>query len=103
MDTQDERREYKRYPFVAHVLIDGMKLCPSSDISEGGLFVSAIQHFQENDIVDVTIPHKEKTVMLKARVRYYQFGIGMGLMFSDLNDTQRAQITELIESIAVSS
>jgi hypothetical protein len=103
MDTQGERREYKRYPFMENILIDGVKVCRSTDISEGGLFVTAIQHFEENDLIDVTISFREWTVMVKGQVRYYQFGIGMGIMFVDLTDEQRAQIMEIIEDIAVIS
>jgi hypothetical protein len=103
MDAQDERREYNRYPFTENILIDGMKVCRSTDISEGGLFVSAIQHFEENDLIDVTISFREWTVMVKGQVRYYQFGIGMGIRFIDLTDEQRAQIMEIIEAITVTS
>jgi len=103
MDTQGERREYIRYPFMENILIDGVKVCRSTDISEGGLFVSAIQHFEENDLIDVTISFREWTVMVKGRVRYYQYGIGMGIMFVDLTDEQRAQITEIIGAITVTS
>ena len=103
MDTQGERREYKRYPFMENILIDGVKVCRSTDISEGGLFVSAIQHFEENDLIDVTISYKDWTLMVKGQVRYYQYGIGMGIMFVDLTDDQRAQIMEIIEAITVPS
>ena len=103
MDTQDERREYKRYPFMENILIDGVKVCRSTDISEGGLFVSAIQHFEENDLIDVTISYKDWTLMVKGQVRYYQYGIGMGIMFVDLTDDQRAQIMEIIEAITAPS
>jgi len=103
MDTQGERREYKRYPFMENILIDGVKVCRSTDISEGGLFVSAIQHFEENDLIDVTISYKDWTLMVKGQVRYYQYGIGMGIMFVDLTDDQRAQIMEIIEAITAPS
>lgn len=103
MDARGERREYTRYPFMENILIDGVKVCRSTDISEGGLFVSAIQHFEENDLIDVTISYKDWTLMVKGQVRYYQYGIGMGIMFVDLTDDQRAQIMEIIEDITVPS
>ncbi len=103
MDSQDERRYYRRYPFTENILIDGMKICRSTDISEGGIFVTAIQHFEENELIDITIPFKDCTTKLKGRVRYYQFGIGMGIMFVDLTDEQREQLMKIIEDITVTS
>jgi hypothetical protein len=99
MNDQDkkERRKYKRFPFREDILIDGTILCTSNDISEGGLYVSAIQYFEENSIVNVSIPFKEKKLTIKARVQYCQSGIGTGLMFVGLSDEQKAEIKELIE------
>ena len=103
MNTQDENRAYERYPFREDILIDGTKLCSSTDISEGGLFVSAIQHFEENDVIEVTIPFRGAKIIVKALVKYYQFGIGMGIMFIDLSEQQKAQIKELLASLTGSS
>ena len=103
MDTQNEHRGYKRYPFREHILIDGTKLCTTTDICEGGLFVSAIQYFDENSVIEVTIPFRGAKLMFKAVVKYYQYGIGMGIMFIDLSEDQKAQIKEIIASIAESS
>ncbi|RPI37657.1 MAG: PilZ domain-containing protein [Nitrospiraceae bacterium] len=103
MDIQSERREYKRYPFTENILIDGVKSCQSTDISEGGLFVSAIQHFEKNDLIDFTISFKNWTVMINGQIRYYQYGIGMGIMFIDLTEDQKAQIKKIIEAIPATS
>jgi len=97
-----ERRKHKRLPFREDILVDGTKLCTSTDISEGGLFVSAIQYFEEGNVVEVTIPLGEEKITVKAQVKYCQPGIGVGIVFIELNDEQRTKIRELVESIAKS-
>ena len=94
------QRKHKRVPFREDMLIDGQKSCSSTDISEGGLFVSAIQYFEQGDVIEVSIPIKGEKITVKAQVKYCQQGIGMGIMFVDLNDEQKAKLRELIESIA---
>jgi hypothetical protein len=99
-EMTEERRKCTRFPFREDIIIDGTSLCSSTDISEGGLYVSAIQHFDQNSIVDVTLPFKGQKITFKARVQYCQPGIGMGLMFVNLNSEQRAILKELLESAA---
>jgi CheY-like chemotaxis protein len=69
------------------------------DISEIGLYISAMQYYENNSVIDITIPFKGGKLTVKAQVRHCQPGIGMGVMFVDLNAEQRAKIKELIESI----
>jgi Tfp pilus assembly protein PilZ len=77
-----------------------MHFCTSGDISEGGIFVSAIQYFEEGNVVELSIPVREGKITVKAQVKYAQPGIGAGVMFIDLNDEQRAKIKEVVENIA---
>jgi hypothetical protein len=95
----EERRKYTRYPFREDILIDGTKLCSSMDICEGGMFVSAIQYFQKNSIIDITIPVNKQKITVKGQVQYCDPGIGMGVQFIALNDEQKALIKELIDRI----
>lgn len=95
-----ERRKYTRYPFREDILIDGTRMCTCSDISEGGLYVSAIQHFEEKGVIEVSIPFRDDKITVKAQVQYCEPGIGMGIMFLELNDDQTALLKELIESIS---
>jgi Tfp pilus assembly protein PilZ len=95
-----ERRKSERLPFREDVVVDGAKLCTSNDISEGGLFVSAIQIFEVDDVIEVSIPLKGDKVTVKAKVKYCQPGIGMGIMFIDLNDEQKKRILELMGNIS---
>ncbi len=94
-----ELRKHNRFPFRKDITIDGAKLCSSMDISEGGLYISAMQYFEENSIIDISIPLKEDELTVKAQVKYCQQGMGMGIMFIDLNDKQRAKVKKLIENV----
>ena len=94
-----ERRKRDRVPFREDILVDGIRLCTSTEISEGGLFVSALQYFEEGNVVEVSIPLRDGKITVKAQVKYSQPGIGAGLIFIDLNDEQRAKIKELVENI----
>lgn len=99
LSSEQERRKYERFPFREDILVDGTKQCTIMDISEGGLYVSAIQHFEENSVIEVAIPFKGGKLTVKAQVRYCQPGIGMGIELVDLNDEQRTKIKELIGNI----
>jgi hypothetical protein len=101
VDNQDkeERRKYERFLFREDILIDGARMCTSMDISEIGLYISTIQSYENNSVINITIPFRGDKLTVKARVRHCQPGIGMGFIFVDLNAEQRAKIKELIESI----
>lgn len=101
--NSEDHRKYKRFPFIEEILVDGINKCTSADISEGGLFISTIQGFEENQMIDLVIPAKGEEIFVKARVTYCQPGIGAGLAFIDADDTVRAKIRELIESIVPKS
>jgi hypothetical protein len=105
MNIQDSKdlRKYKRLQFREHILVDGSKRCTSTDISEGGIFVSAIQYFEENSIVEISIPFNEATIHVKGQVQFYQAGIGIGIRFIELSDKQRAQIHELLKGLMQTS
>jgi hypothetical protein len=95
---QQEHRKHERVPFREEVLIDGVRVSTSLDISEEGLYISGIQSYEEQSFIEVTIPFKEEKLQIKAQVRYCQPGIGIGVVFIDLNDEQRTKIRELISS-----
>jgi hypothetical protein len=101
MDDKDKKecRKCERYHLREDILIEDTITCVSSHISENGLYVCMIQPLEKDRIIDVTIPFKGRKIIVKARVLYSHPGIGMGLIFIDLNDEQRSMIIELIKSI----
>jgi CheY-like chemotaxis protein len=98
-EEKQERRQYERFSFRKDILIDGTKTCSTMDISEGGLYISTIQPYENNTVIKVTIPLKEEKLTIKATVCHCQPGVGMGVRFIDLNAQQKAKIKELINSL----
>ena len=95
---RNERRHDERFPFIADVVLDGSRRCAISDISEGGIYISAIQAFEEGAIMDVTIPFRGEEVKVKGQIRHSQQGIGVGIMFVDLDDKQKEKVREMVEA-----
>jgi hypothetical protein len=100
MNKQDkeDKRKNKRYHFRENIMIDNMMVKGTCiDISEGGLYISTLQNFEENNVISVSIPFRGKKVTLKGQVQHFDPGIGIGIKFIDLNDKQTAIIKELIK------
>jgi hypothetical protein len=99
MHDEEERRKNERIPFREHILIDGVRPTTSIDISEGGIYLSSIQFFEENTVVTISIPFQGETFDVKGKIQFYQPGIGLGIMFIDLTDEQRTKIKKIISSL----
>lgn len=93
------QRKHPRFPFIEDVLVDGTQRCTTSDISEGGLYISAMQAFEEGNVIEVTLLLKGEKITAKANVRHCQPGIGLGIMFIGLSDDQKVKIKEFIENL----
>lgn len=98
-EDEKERRKCERFSFVEDIVLNGTTMSTTMDISEGGFYISSLQPYEKNSVIDVSIPFKGEKVTFKAQVQYCQPGIGIGVIFIDLNDKQKAKIKELIESI----
>jgi CheY-like chemotaxis protein len=101
MDAEEkqELRKQQRIPITGKLLVDIRKDFQCIDISEGGLYFSTGNIFAENSFFDVTIPFKNKKVTVKAQIRHFQPGVGVGIEFIDVSDSQRAVIKEIVESM----
>jgi len=97
-DRNERRKE--RFPYNQDILIDGVLLFRSIDISEGGLYVYTGRSFIQGSVVNVTLPFKDSPLTVRARVRHNQRGVGMGLMFTDLSPEQKAMIRERVNELA---
>jgi CheY-like chemotaxis protein len=98
-EEKKEHRKHQRIPLREEFLVDVRKDFKCVDISEGGLYFSTGNIFEENSFFDVTIPFKNKKITVKAQIRHFQPGIGVGVEFIDVSDSQRATIKEIIASI----
>jgi len=97
------QREYQRYPFQEDIVINNAVSCMSNNIGENGLSVSTLQSFVENSIITVNIPFQGEKISVRAKVRYCQVGIGMGIEFIDLSNEQETKINSIIEHLKSSS
>ena len=102
-DHIENKRMSQRFPFREDVLIDGARQCTCNDISEGGIYISAIQIFDEGEIIDISVPFRDERIMVKGQIKYFEQGIGMGVMFYDLNDKQKAKIKTLVDLVSANS
>jgi hypothetical protein len=94
-----EQRKHKRFLFRADMVVEGTNTCSSMDISESGVYLSTIQYFEENHLVNISIPLDRENLAIKGEVKYCQPGIGMGVMFVGLSDEQRVKIRELVKRL----
>ena len=98
-------RRFKRVKFKKKVLVDNQIMVEALDISENGLFLHTGRSFDIDAIVEVAIPTAPGSFDLKvqARVMHNHRGIGMGLMFVDVDDVQRVKLQKLISSLDAES
>jgi hypothetical protein len=94
-----EQRNSPRVPFIEDVFVEDSVRCRSSDISEGGIYISALQSYEEGAVLDVMIPFRGDELRVRGEVRHYQHGIGAGIMFVDLTDSQKEKIREIVEAM----
>lgn len=101
MDTEEKQdnRKQPRVLLSEKLLIDIKKDFTCIDIAEGGLYFSTGNIFEENSLFEVTIPYKNKKVTVKAQIRHFQPGVGVGIEFVDVSESQGAIIKEIIDSI----
>ena len=93
-----ELRKQERVYFNKQITINNTIKVTAIDISMGGLYVhTAHTSFKSGTIIDLSIPFKDTTLEVKAKVKHVQKGVGMGLRFMDFDDVKIAQITELIK------
>ena len=95
----DKEREGKRHPCDMEVVVDGVCRCSTFDISEGGVYVSTDHVFRDGSIVAVTFPFRGGTLDVKARVQHCFEGIGVGLMFVDLDAALKKKIKALVRDV----
>jgi hypothetical protein len=95
-----ERRNAPRVPFIEDVFVHGSLGCRSCNISEGGIFISALQAFDEGAVLDMTIPFRGDELKVRGEIRHYQHAIGVGTMFVDLTDSQKEKIHDIVDEMS---
>lgn len=95
----ENKRKQKRFSFHGEILLDNAILVKGIDLSEGGVYVYTGRSFVVGSEIEVAIPTEKGKLTVNAKVQHNQPGIGMGLMFVELDALQRARIRELMKSM----
>jgi len=95
------KRKFKRVKFNKKVLIDNKIMAKSLDLSENGIYVHTGRSFKKGSIVEVAIPtaYGNFDLKIQAKVIHNHRAIGMGLMFVNVDDIQRAKLQKLLNSL----
>jgi len=94
---QEEQRTKERIPFNKEIIINDTIKAMAIDISKGGMYIHTSQTFKIGHIIELTLSFKDRKINLKAKVKHVQKGVGMGLMFIDMDDIKMTYIKELID------
>lgn len=92
-------RTKERIPCNLDVVINGSLSCKAFDISEGGLYVYSDHFFNPGNVVNVSLEFGGEKLEIKARVKHAHEGVGMGLMFIDLDDGLKSRVRKLISEV----
>jgi len=98
MEKEERDRAHNRVYLIEDILVDGTTSCTSADISEGGIYLSTLQSYEPGSIIELTIPLNGEKITVKAQVKYCHQGIGIGLMFQELDKAKSLKIREFIYS-----
>jgi len=86
-----------RISFSGRVMINEKIYAKSVDISESGMFLLTTQIFPEGTKINLSFPIANGAVATKAVVRYPVPNAGIGLLFQDLPEKDRALIREYVD------
>ena len=94
----DSVRLAPRISFSGRVMINEKIYAKSVDISESGMFLLTSQTFPEDTNITLSFPIGNGVVAAKAVVRYPVPNAGIGLLFQDLSEKDRALIRDYVDN-----
>ena len=97
-----EKRHHRRAKLVAQVrceALDREDVLLTSDVSVGGIFVSAAKPFPSDSEVAVSFKLKstDPTLACRGKVIYSMVGLGMGVQFTDLSEDNRRTLEQFVD------
>jgi Tfp pilus assembly protein PilZ len=97
------RRTQERLPCNLDIVINDLFFCKAFDISEGGMYVLTNQVFSPGSIVKISFIFKNEKVDVHTKVKYCHEGVGIGIIFKDLDDALKDKINELVNTMKLST
>ncbi|MHB8880163.1 MAG: PilZ domain-containing protein [Thermodesulfovibrionales bacterium] len=88
-----------RIPCSIEVVINGSVTCRVFNINEGGLYIKTADVFTAGKMVTLSLPFRGDQLEISARIKYCNEGVGMGIMFIDLDDALKGKLKALIQDI----
>jgi Tfp pilus assembly protein PilZ len=79
-------------------VINDSIVCQAFDISEGGMYVLTDQTFKPGTKIKISLLFSNETIEIQAKVKYCHEGVGIGIMFIDLDDELKDRIKELVNN-----
>ena len=99
-----ERRRAPRHPFIADAevteIASGTKLSArTSDVSSGGCFLDMLNPSPEGTEIRVRVFHASATFTVLARVVFVFPNMGMGVIFTSIEDNQLLVLQDWLSTL----
>ena len=97
-----ERRQYRRVKLITQVQCEALErneVMVTRDVSAGGMFVTSRFPFPLDSEVSLTfrLHPKGPPIVCRAKVRFSQSGVGMGIQFLDLSAGMREVLQKFVD------
>lgn len=100
VDIPRKRQRIKeRITCIIDLTINDSIVCKAFDISEGGMYVLTDHFFNPGSILKISFLFRNEKIEILAKVKYCHEGVGIGIMFIDLDDILKGKIKELVKDI----
>jgi hypothetical protein len=98
-----EKRQHRRARLVTQITCAALgreALLLSRDVSIGGMFVTAKDPFPQDSEVAVAfrLRPEDPLISCHGKVAYAIVGVGMGVMFSDLDEDSRQSLQKFVDA-----
>ena len=98
-----EKRQHRRARLVTQISCAALgreELLLSRDVSVGGMFVTAREPFPQDSEVAVAfrLSPKDPLICCRGKIVYAILGVGMGVMFTDLDDSFRQSLQKFVDA-----
>jgi hypothetical protein len=99
-NNSNKRHRIKdRKPCNLEVVLNDSEICKAFDIGEGGIYVYTSKCRNIGSVVNITLQFTDEKLEIMSKIKHCHQGVGMGLMFIDLDDVSKAKIKEAIDNI----
>jgi Tfp pilus assembly protein PilZ len=96
-------RQHERIQYFTEITLEsasGKRQARISDVSAGGCFVDTLTNVREGEevVMSGSLESGEQ-LNVKGRVAYVMDGFGFGVEFNDIDETSRATLNKMVETV----